>query len=192
MTAKPAKCQLGMQQCVYLGHLVGNREVRPEQGNIDTVANFPRPATKKKVHSFLGLTGYYRKLIPNYSTTALPLTDLKKDATTRVKWTDACETAFNELKRRLTSSTVLKSPDLSLPFIVQTDACSKPDFPRRQRISSTLPQSYATYYIERNGTPQSKKNVRLSNLQFKPFWYTSLGEPLLYKRTIDHWSGFTS
>ena len=126
LTAKPAKCQLGMQQCVYLGHIVGNGEVRPEQGNIDAVANFPRPATKKKVRSFLGLTGYYRKFIPNYSTTALPLTDLtKKDAPTRVEWTDACETAFNELKQRLTNSPVLKSPDLSLSFIVQTDASDR-------------------------------------------------------------------
>ena len=126
LTAKPAKCQLGMRQCVYLGHLVGNGEVHPEERNLDAIEKFPRPVTKKKVRSFLGLTGYYRKFIPGYSTIALPLTDLtKKTARTDVEWTDACETAFNELKRRLMNSPVLKSPDLSLPFILQTDASDR-------------------------------------------------------------------
>ena len=125
LTAKPAKCQLGMQQCVYLGHVVGNGEVRPEQRNIDAVTNFPRAATKKKVRSFLGLTGYYRKFIPNYSTIAVPLTDLTKNSAPSVVWTDACDTAFAELKRRLTTSPVLKSPNLSQPFILQTDASDR-------------------------------------------------------------------
>ena len=48
LTAKPAKCQLGMRQCVYLGHLVGNGEVRPEERNLDAIEKFPRPVTKKK------------------------------------------------------------------------------------------------------------------------------------------------
>ena len=79
-----AKCQ---QQCVCLGHIVGNGEVRPEQENIDTVGNFLLPKEKRRYARFLGLTGYYRKLIPNYSTTALPLTyDTKKDAPMRVEW----------------------------------------------------------------------------------------------------------
>ena len=55
LTAKPTKCQLGRQQCKYLGHLVGNGEVCPEQSNIDAVANFPQPVTKKQIRSFLGL-----------------------------------------------------------------------------------------------------------------------------------------
>ena len=126
LTAKPSKCQLGMRQCVYLGHQVGNGIIRPEKEKLEAVLQFERPVTKKDVRSFLGLTGYYRKFVPNYSTVALPLTDCtKKAAPSKVNWTDACETAFVELKRRLTSPPVLKSPDLSRPFILQTDASER-------------------------------------------------------------------
>ena len=126
LTAKPAKCQIGMQQCIYLGYMVGNGEIRPENGKIEAVVKFPRPTTKKDVRAFLGLSGYYRKFIPNYASTALPLTDLtKKSLPDKVTWTAACDTAFSELKRRLTCSPVLKSPDLSKPFVLQTDASDR-------------------------------------------------------------------
>ena len=122
---KTAKCQFGMQKIVCLGHLVGNGEVRPEQQKIEAVTDFPRPVIRKDVRSFLGHTGYYRKFVPNYAVIALPLTDCtKKNAPTNVNWTDACEAAFTELKRRLTSVSVL-SPDLLRPFILQTDASER-------------------------------------------------------------------
>ena len=72
------------------------------------------------------LCGYYRKFIPNYATIALPLTDLtKKSLPNAVVWTAACGTAFGELKRRLTCAPVLKSPDFSKQFILQTDASER-------------------------------------------------------------------
>ena len=81
---------------------------------------------KKNVRSFLGLTGYYRKFVPDYATVALPLTDCtKKSAPSNITWTDACETAFAELKRRLTTCPVLKGPDLSQPFVLQTNASER-------------------------------------------------------------------
>ena len=49
LTAKPRKCQFGMVQCVYLGHVVSNGLVRPEPSKIDAVMSFPIPQTKKQV-----------------------------------------------------------------------------------------------------------------------------------------------
>ena len=78
LTAKPNKCQFGMKECVYLGHKIGNGEVKPDQDKISAVANYPVPKTKKQVCGFLGLTGYYRKFIMNYAEKAAPLMDLTK------------------------------------------------------------------------------------------------------------------
>ena len=59
LTVKPKKCQFAKSQCTYLGHVVGNGEVRSEQSKLQAVEDFPTPATKKQVRAFLGRTGYY-------------------------------------------------------------------------------------------------------------------------------------
>ena len=126
LTVKPAKCTLGAATCTYLGHMVGNGAVCTEPSKLQAVADFPRPRTKTQVREFLGLTGYYRRFIPNYATLATPLTDLtKKSAPTQVQWTDKCGHAFGKLKERLCSDPVLGSPDFTRPFILQTDASER-------------------------------------------------------------------
>ena len=123
LTVKPKKCQIAMSQCTYLGHVVGNGEVRPEESKVKAVEDFPTPKTKKQVRAFLGLTGYYRKFIKNYAEKAMALTNLtRKNAPNNVLWTTACDTAFRELKKALCSSAVLRSPDFRRRFILQTDA----------------------------------------------------------------------
>ena len=67
-----------MESCAYLGHVVGNGEVRPERSNLEAVKEFPTPVTKKKVRAFLGLTGYYRKFIPIYAEIADSLKDFTR------------------------------------------------------------------------------------------------------------------
>ena len=126
LTAKPTKCQFGMAKCVYLGHVVGSGQVSPEPTKIEAVESFPTPQTKKEVRRFLGLTGYYRKFIPDYAKVALPLTDLtKKNTPNWVKWSAEADQAFHKLKLSLCSSPVLASPDFSHPFVLQTDASDR-------------------------------------------------------------------
>ena len=126
LTVKPQKCQLGMAECVYLGHIVGRGVVRPELSKVEAIQAFSQPATKKQVRAFLGITGYYRKFLPNYSALAAPLTDLtKKNQPTKVTWTLDCESAFQALKPHLCTSPVLQSPNFTMPFILQTDASDR-------------------------------------------------------------------
>jgi len=74
----------------------------------------------------MGLAGYYRKFIPDFATIAAPLTDLtRKNAPNLVSWSPTCEGAFTELKSRMCSSPVLRSPDFTKPFIVHTDASER-------------------------------------------------------------------
>ena len=109
-----------MEKCIYLGHVVGNGEVRPEESKLHAVENFPTPTTKKQVCAFLCLTG------AEYADVAVALTDLtRKNAPNRVKWTTLCEKAFKALKDRLCSSPILKSPDFDRKFILQTDASNR-------------------------------------------------------------------
>ena len=126
LTLRRKKCQFGMSDCVYLGHLIGSGRVRPEELKVSAVREFSQPRTKKDVRSFLGLTGYYRRFIPRYATLALPLTDMtKKDEPNKVAWSVECGVAFQALKAALCSQPVLMSPNFQKEFVLQTDALDR-------------------------------------------------------------------
>ena len=68
----------------------------------------------------MGLAGYYRKFVPNFSNLAKPLNELMQ-ANTPFEWTTAREGAFQALKSALVSSRVLRAPDFKRPFELHTD-----------------------------------------------------------------------
>jgi hypothetical protein len=73
------------------------------------------------VRCFLGLAGYYRRFILNFSKFAKSITELLKKGNTYV-WSDACDEAFKILKKLLTTSPVLAQPDITKPFDVYCDS----------------------------------------------------------------------
>jgi hypothetical protein len=126
LTAKPSKCSFAQTQVEYLGHIVGNGQIKPKKTKLEAIENWERPKTKRDVRSFLGVSGYYRKFIPDYADTAAPLSDLtKKKLPELVEWTPGCETAFQSLKRALCSEPVLKMPNFDVVFTLQTDASDR-------------------------------------------------------------------
>ena len=117
LTVKPSKCFIGFQNLECLGHLVG--------GTLDkilAIEKAERPVTKKQVRSFLGLVGFYRCFIPNFSHIVAPLTELtKKGESNKVHWDEPQQRAFDSLKKALTVQPILKMADLSKPFTLQVD-----------------------------------------------------------------------
>ncbi|KAK9708386.1 Reverse transcriptase (RNA-dependent DNA polymerase) [Popillia japonica] len=101
------KCQFLKDNVTYLGHEIENGTVRPSRKKIEAVADFPEPTTLKKVQSFLGLTGYFRKYIKDYSLIAKPLTDLLKNPR-EFRFDDEQRISFGMLKDKLSSEPVLK------------------------------------------------------------------------------------
>jgi hypothetical protein len=73
------------------------------------------------VRSFLGLAGYYRRFIPNFSKILKPITELLKKGTKYV-WSKECDEAFQTLKKLLTTLPMLAQPDIAKPFDVYCDA----------------------------------------------------------------------
>ena len=123
LTARPSKCHMGCDSLEFLGHIVGNGEIKPTPEGVGKVLAASRPTTKKEVRSFMGMVGYYRKFIPNMAAIATPLTDLtKKDAPSKVRWEDAQEHAFQTLKERVSKFPILRLPDGDKEFVLRTDA----------------------------------------------------------------------
>ncbi len=126
LTANPKKCAIGRVEVRYLGFHLGHGQVRPQIDRTAAIAACPRPKTKKEVRQFLGLAGYYRRFIPDYSELTSPLTDLtKKEVPDTVPWTERCQQAFTQVKAALCGGPLLHSPDFSLPFLLQTDASDR-------------------------------------------------------------------
>ncbi|GFT32974.1 retrovirus-related Pol polyprotein from transposon 297 [Trichonephila clavipes] len=97
----------------------------PGELEVQVIKDFPIPTNKTQVRAFLGLSGYYRRYIPEFfSVIAAPLTDLLKGQNRKstVDWNSSCQNAFEELKTRLSKNPVLYSPDFTKPFIIQCDA----------------------------------------------------------------------
>ena len=126
LTVKPSKCRFGQTHVSYLGHIVGSGQVKPQKTKIEAIETWEKPKTKTDVKSFLGTTGYYRKFIPDYAETAAPLSDLtRKGNPNPVNWTPACEVAFKTLQEALCCEPVLRMPDFTSEFTLQTDASDR-------------------------------------------------------------------
>ena len=128
----PGKCALCMKRVKYVGHIVSETGIEPDEEKTRKVQEWPQPKTSEEVRKFLGFAGYYRKFIQNFSRIARPLTDLipttsrtknkKKKNVPEWRWGKEQEDAFQTLKSCLVSPPVLAYPDFDLPFEVHTDA----------------------------------------------------------------------
>ena len=80
-------------------------------------------ATKKvtEVRSFLGLVGYYRRLVKGFSMTATPMTRLLHK-NVKYEWSEKCQRSFDKLKAFLTEASVLTQPTCGKEYVIFSDA----------------------------------------------------------------------
>ena len=121
LTINLMKSEFGKATVKYLGHIVGQGQVRPLDAKIQTIVKYPIPTSRKDLARFLGMAGYYRNFCLNFSEIAAPLTNLLSKKVKFV-WTDDCQLAFDKVKLLLQKSPVLKSPDYEKPFKLIIDS----------------------------------------------------------------------
>ncbi|KAL8121526.1 hypothetical protein AgCh_018308 [Apium graveolens] len=119
-----SKCEFWLQEVQFLGHIVSNEGIKVDPAKIEAITNWERPKTPTEVRSFLGLAGYYRRFVQNFSRIATPLTKLTRK-NEKFIWNDKCEKSFQELKRRLITTPVLSLPDDQGNFVIYSDASHK-------------------------------------------------------------------
>ncbi|KAL0540204.1 hypothetical protein IC582_024437 [Cucumis melo] len=122
--AKFSKCEFWLKQVSFLGHVVSKDGVSVDPAKIEAVTGWTRPSTVSEVRSFLGLAGYYRRFVENFSRIATPLTQLTRKGAPFV-WSKACEDSFQTLKQKLVTAPVLTVPDGSGSFVIYSDASKK-------------------------------------------------------------------
>ncbi|GJW32778.1 putative nucleotidyltransferase, ribonuclease H [Tanacetum coccineum] len=122
--AKFSKCEFWLQEVHFLGHVVNQSGIHVDPGKIEAVKNWKAPTTSSEIRSFLGLAGYYRRFIANFSKIAKPLTSLTQKNQKYV-WGVEQEEAFQTLKNNLCDAPILSLPDGVEDFVVYCDASNQ-------------------------------------------------------------------
>ena len=117
---KANKCKFFSHQAEYLGHQVMDKGIRPSPSMIHRLQDMALPTNLTEVRKFLGLTGYYRRFVKNYSHLAAPLTNLTKKGVPFL-WSMEQDKAFHALKEALELSPLLHYVQSNVPFILDTD-----------------------------------------------------------------------
>ncbi|XP_022887797.1 uncharacterized protein LOC111403499 [Olea europaea var. sylvestris] len=110
-----------LDKVVFLGNVISTERIYVDPQKIEAVTKWERPTNVTEVRSFLGLAGYYRQFVEDFSKIALPLTSLTRK-NSKFVWTDECKKSFQELKKRLVSTPIFTLPSPGEEFVIYSDA----------------------------------------------------------------------
>ena len=169
----PDKCEFLYHKIEYLGEEIGSNTCRPLESKVSAIKNMMPPTNRSLLKSFLGLTNYYSKYVPEFRQIVAPL-----DRLTSVKvdfdWSDACQAAFEKVKEILVSDRILTIFDPSLQHIVSSDASD-------YAIGAIL------YQIEPNGDEKVVEFFSRALNSAQRNYFTQEKEALAFLEATNHW-----
>jgi hypothetical protein len=115
--AKFSKCAFWLEEIQFLGHVLSAKGIAVDPSKVKDILEWKLPTTVHQVRSFLGLAGYYRRFILDFSKIVKPIMGLLKNDT-KFDCSSKCNEAFEQLKVLLTTAPVLAQPDIEKPFDV--------------------------------------------------------------------------
>lgn len=156
------KCRMILTKGVVLGHIISQARIEVDPTKISVFSSLSPPKNQKEVRSFLGHVGYYRRFIKYFTKIFAPLFKLLVKNVNFI-WEDSYQNAFEDLKLRLSETPILRGPNWTLPFHINTDASDS-------ALGVVLgqkeePLHYAIYFISKNLTP-GKFNYTVTEKNF--------------------------
>ncbi|GJX43091.1 putative reverse transcriptase domain-containing protein [Tanacetum coccineum] len=121
---KFSKCKFLLPKVQFLGHVIDSQGIHVDPAKIESIKDWASPKTPMEIRQFLGLAGYYRRLIKGFSKIAKPMTKLTQKKVKFI-WGDKQEAVFQLLKQKLCSAPILTLPEGSEDFIAYCDASIK-------------------------------------------------------------------
>ena len=109
ITVNPDKCQIGLREVEYVGHLINNKGAHFTREKLQKVIEVALPKTSKQLKSFLGLTNYFRDHVRNHSAIVAPLHSMLENYNPRqlLVWSEETETAFQTIKEAVNKCPLL-------------------------------------------------------------------------------------
>lgn len=194
LTLNKEKCEFEVTTIKFLGHVLSAKGVAIDPEKVEAISKLRVPDNKTELQRLLGMVTYLAKFIPNLSQITQPMRKLlEKDA--EFVWTPQQATAFEEIKRSLSSTPVLRYYDVNQNVTLQVDASS---YALGAAImQAQQPVAYASRSLtkaERN-YPQIEKEalaIRFACMKFHEYVYGKIltietdHKPLesIFKKTI--------
>ncbi|KAK9681264.1 RNase H-like domain found in reverse transcriptase [Popillia japonica] len=126
LTINLKKCKFCLPSLKYLGFVIDQNGLRTDPEKVTAMLNFPKLETVTQLKRFLGMCGYYRRFLKNFSSLTAPMTALMKGKrkTQKLEWNEEAKQCFTQIKEVLVSAPLLASPDYKKPFSIHCDASS--------------------------------------------------------------------
>ena len=141
----------------YLGHVISEEGVDFDPTKIKAILKWPLPKDVHDIRYFMGLTGYYRRFIENFSKITHPITTLQKKSV-RFIFNQQCQDSFEKLKQLLTTTPVLKIVDPTKDFVVCTDSS-------KEGLGGVLNQEGHVICYESRKLKEHEKNYVVHDLE---------------------------
>ncbi|SOV07855.1 uncharacterized protein UDID_19598 [Ustilago sp. UG-2017a] len=122
--AKLSKCEFHTKTVEFLGYIIKPTGIEMDPGKVQTVKEWPMPASIHDIQRFLGFANFYRRFIAHFARIAKPLTSLVKptERFRKFELPEEAQQAFHQLIQAFTSAGVLQHFDYHLPTRLETDA----------------------------------------------------------------------
>ncbi|WVZ51596.1 hypothetical protein U9M48_002727 [Paspalum notatum var. saurae] len=174
--AKLKKCEFWLSEVSFLGHVINEKGISVDPSKVSAVVEWEKPSNVKEVRSFLGMAGYYRRFVKEFSIIAKPLYMLTHK-NVKFEWTNECDLSFRVLKEKLVSAPALALPELGKRFTVYSDAS-------RVGLGCVLMQegkliAYASRQLRKHEENYITHDLELAAVVFtlKLCWHYLYGEP---------------
>ena len=118
---KLKKCSFLQLETNYLGFVISEEGIKSDEQKIEAIKSLPVQTCVREVRSFIGMSSYYRRFIPNFSQIAEPIIALTRKYA-HFKWSDTHQRTFEYLKDSLTAVPLLVHPDSNKPYVLYTDS----------------------------------------------------------------------
>ena len=118
----PLECKWGVGETDWLGYWLTPSGLKPWRKKIDAILQLRRQKTLKQMSAFIGAVNYYKDMWPKRAHLLKPLMDQSGKKPKDFKWTEAMNTAFEEMKALIATDCLMAYPDHNKGFQIYTDA----------------------------------------------------------------------
>ena len=115
------KCVFKTAELDFLGHVVTNKGLKPDQNKVAAILQMPNPTDVEAVHRLQGIITHLAKFLPQLSSVMEPIRRLTRQDC-EWEWAQEQETSMAELKTLVTAVPLLAYYDPSKELVIQCDA----------------------------------------------------------------------